>query len=853
LSADKNGPERPKFKSAKASPMYANPEELFYKLSGRVKSHGYLRGPQQDVLREYADKHQATTDLAFELPTGTGKTAVGLLVAEWWRTQSRKVAYLSLTNQLAGQVLEEANRLKIPFADVRGTKETRSAAEEGKYRTGAAVAITTYSNLFNIKPVIQEADVIVFDDAHGAEQYVSDTWAVTASASQYPDLYNSLLAALCPGLTESQIRSVLDKSPMSGVEMPDVHGHPECIANVISVLDSATADTAKFAWKLIRHRIQCCLFLVSAHAVTIRPLVPPTHTHEPFARAKQRIYMSATLGGESDLQRAYGIEKLSIVRAKSPQWGRRYIFAPGVYASPADADKIVAEVWDGLKARRAVLLAPSERIADETVGRLASAMQKKPKRMGPADIAETIDGFVGNTEVLLALAGRYDGLDLPDDQCRLLILSESPAAITAFERHLIERWKMGPVLRKRERTRLIQGMGRCTRNATDFAVIIWLGQSLVNAATSAPLLGGFPPELSAEVKWGVRQSEIAAKKPGSLVQMILGLILDSEYRKGADETLEDVPASPAEVPPKDFEAAGREEVRFAKAMWDENYEQAHEAGHRIADELVSAELSGYRAWWWYLSSAAASLSGNAKAEADCLQRGAKCGINSGWLNQLLQHRSNITTYQKDASIEVNAEGVWDQITTWGWAGPTFEDRLQQMIAHLKVAYHVAYHEGLDLLGQCFGAATTRKSEQGAPDVVWSFENDLHIAFEAKTEKKDSGELAKKDVTEAKGHIDWVRDRLCQNPEKAEIHVVVVAPTPALHQVALPFAGGLFYLAPESVLKVSEKTVECMRKLRVKFGGREFAEAAVEFSAALRNMGLDIESAKKVLLTEHLKK
>jgi hypothetical protein len=138
-------------------------------------------------------------------------------------------------------------------------------------------------------------------------------------------------------------------------------------------------------------------------------------------------------------------------------------------------------------------------------------------------------------------------------------------------------------------------------------------------------------------------------------------------------------------------------------------------------------------------------------------------------------------------------------------------------------------------------------------VVWSFSNDLHIAFEAKTEKKGSGELAKKDVTEAKGHIDWVRDRLCQDSEKAEIHVVVVAPTPALHQVALPFAGGLFYLAPESALKLAEKTVECMRKLRVKFGGREFAEAAVEFSAAMRNMGLDLESAKKVLLTENLKK
>ena len=37
----------------------------------------------------------------------------------------------------------------------------------------------------------------------------------------------------------------------------------------------------------------------------------------PFAGASQRIYMSATLGGESDLRRAYCIQKLQVVRAKS--------------------------------------------------------------------------------------------------------------------------------------------------------------------------------------------------------------------------------------------------------------------------------------------------------------------------------------------------------------------------------------------------------------------------------------------------------------------------------------------------------------------------------------------------------
>jgi hypothetical protein len=68
--------------------------------------------------------------------------------------------------------------------------------------------------------------------------------------------------------------------------------------------------------------IASCVSLASSQGISIRPLVPPTHTHDAFARATQRFYMSGTLGGGSDLQRSYGVEKISIVRAKSPHWGR---------------------------------------------------------------------------------------------------------------------------------------------------------------------------------------------------------------------------------------------------------------------------------------------------------------------------------------------------------------------------------------------------------------------------------------------------------------------------------------------------------------------------------------------------
>jgi hypothetical protein len=844
---------KPPFRPVKpAAATYATPEELFYKLSGRQSTHGYLRGPQQDVLREYAEKHTGTPDVAFELPTGTGKTAVGLLIAEWKRLSGNKVAYLSLTNQLAGQVLEESKRLGISAADLRGTKDTRSSLEEGRYRTGDAIAVTTYSNLFNIKPVLRESDFIVLDDAHGAEQHVADMWSVSASNSKDEELYNSLLAALRPGLSESQVRAILDKSSAGTVEMADVHGHPECIANAISVLDKTTAQSVVFAWKLVRNRIQCCLFLVSPYDITIRPLIPPTHTHAPFAAAKQRIYMSATLGGESDLQRSYGIAKLAMIRAKSPQWGRKYVFVPGVYVSDAEANSLAAEVWDGMKTRRAVLLSPSERVAERITEDLYNRMAHKPAFLTAPDIADSVDGFIKNTDVILSLAGRYDGLDLPDDQCRLLILSESPAAIGSLERHLSDRWKMGPVLRKRERTRLIQGMGRCTRNATDFAIILWLGQSLVNAATSSALLDGFPSELAAEIRWGVQQSELAAKHPKDLSSMILGLISDPAYRKAADADITSIQAKTFGSSPKDYEEIGVDEVRYGQAMWDQNFALALEIARGIADRITSPELSGYRAWWWYLAAVAASLMGDSKVEQDALRRGSRCGINSGWLNQLLHERKTAAP-DKAEGIEPNAETLWDILTAWGWAGPRFEQTLAQMLTQLNNPYHVSYHEGLETLGKCFGANTTRVTEMGVPDVVWSFVDDSHVTFEAKTEKSPDGTLSKKDVQNAKGHPDWARAKVCRNPATARVFAIVVAPSPELSQIALPFAGDLLYVSPEQIVKLAAQIGDSVRKLRIKFSGRDFAEVALEFSAAMRNAGLDLAGLRNALLSTPLKK
>ena len=60
-------------------------------------------------MRGYADTAVETPDVALQLPTGSGKTLVGLLTAEWRRRRNQeRVVYLCTTRQLVNQVVEQA-------------------------------------------------------------------------------------------------------------------------------------------------------------------------------------------------------------------------------------------------------------------------------------------------------------------------------------------------------------------------------------------------------------------------------------------------------------------------------------------------------------------------------------------------------------------------------------------------------------------------------------------------------------------------------------------------------------------------------------------------------------------------
>ncbi|WP_027346380.1 DEAD/DEAH box helicase [Hamadaea tsunoensis] len=793
---------------AKARVVAANPEAHYRDLPRRPGAVSGLWAHQGDLLRTYAGSHLDDSDLALELPTGTGKTLPGLVIADWVRrNRSGRVAYTCPTKQLAQQVAKVAAREGVPVVLLSGKHASWSTQNKADYEGAAAVAITTYSTIFNSSPKLAIPDLLLFDDAHAGEQYVGEQYAIRISRYDNEALYLSVLEVLAPAIDGMPLQRLRDTVPDPGIYRTARLVVPLNHTGMVGRLDGVLSQLAapwSFRYSMIRGVLQACLVYVSYGSILIRPVIPPTADNIVFSGARQRIYLSATLGSGGELERAFGrapIRRLPLpATTPTPRSGRRFFVFPDVVT---DVDPMEVATAIVKEAGKALVLAPDRNTAVATAAELA---QPGWPVLTIDELGDGMEPFVAADHATCGLAARYDGLDLPGDSCRVVVLHGKPDADNLQERFLSENVRAGTALAERLRTRVVQGAGRCTRGPNDWAVVVILGSDLTTYLFRPETRQSLDPELQAEISFGIENSRDATAED-MLANVRTFLAQADEWRDDAEPRLTEERNAATVTLPAGTDALTKSVPDEIAACALAGAGQWREASARAAAAALTLggaeELRGYRSFWLYLAGVwadQAGVNGNDPAQrqhARALIANAEAAAKPAtWIRDLPplpdMPRPPLTSAAAAAVATVAARL---SATT----APKAEAAVTKMLAGLQQRTPSQYEPELTQLGHLLGAAAGKPAGSGRCDSTWCWNNDLWMALDAKSDHEPKGMVPLKDVRQANDQLRMLAADRNTTVIPPDSIAVILSPKPAVDPDAVISAEAHVYLAHPDVV------------------------------------------------------
>lgn len=718
-----------------------SPDLLFRDLPRR--KHASLYDHQGQILRNYVAQAMNASDVALQLPTGSGKTLVGLLLAEWRRRKNHeRIVYLCPTRQLVNQVVEEAStKYGIMVEAFIGKAKDYAPNAKASYQAGERIAVTTYNSLFNTNPFFCDPEIIIIDDAHSAENYIAKQWTVHIKNFENPILFNAILAVLKGVISESDFHRMNETNhtsdDLSWVDKLPTDKLADISQELRVAIDSNIANAEeRFAWSMIANHLKACQLYMSVNEILIRPLIPPTWCHAPFSNAKQRIFMSATLGSGGDLERLTG--RINIIRLGIPEgWnrhgnGRRFFVFPEKSLNEDECKALRRTLMQ--EAGRSLVLTPNNELADMIIRDITETI--KYPIFSAKDLETGRSDFVNQKPAVAIVANRYDGIDFPDDDCRLLFVEGLPRATNLQERFLMSRMGANILFNERIQTRILQAIGRCTRSLNDYSAVIVTGEDLPTYLTDRNRRRFFHPELQAELEFGINQSSDI--RPSDIIDNFrLFLKHEEEWEDANDVILDTRNNSQQECFPAMDELSDivKYEITWQKALWNQDYIEAYEAARDVLGGLRSSDLRGYRALWHYLAGSAAELavkSGDISFETTARHQFSKAKIAANgipWLISLARKKIHTVTQEDldQSLIMLQIENIENQLQKLGTIhNRAFSAKENEIRDGINDGF--LFEQAQVQLGIHLGFSANKKEEDASPDPWWMLGNYI-IVFE----------------------------------------------------------------------------------------------------------------------------
>lgn len=735
---------------------------------------------QSDVINKFMDKIDKK-DVLIELPTGSGKSLVGILIADFLRKEKKlKVLYLCLTNQLVEQTYELAiSKYGISANKFIGSKKSYSLHDKNCYEDREGIAITSYSAFFNSNPYFQDPDVIIFDDAHSAKSYVDGNWSVNIDREEHSDLYNRLLDISRPHINSETYETCVERSS----RFKDADKIPNILFIQIIKVFKETIDLYieenkdknidfLFAWELIKNKLLACNVFLSENQFLIKPLVAPTKFFKPFENAKQRIYMSATSGISGELNRIFGVE--SIVKVTNDKFqnntiGRRFFLFPSLFINDSELGlDFIKQLMDLDK--RSLLLVENNKVEKQYTEYWRNL--KKIVYSG-RDLELDKSKFIVDENAIAIISNRTDGLNFPDDECRILFLDGLQENTDLQEFFISYRMLADVLFLESKKIKFIQAIGRCTRSYTDYAVICILDDNLSRFVLQPNILCDFVPELRAELEFSNHQRKNNSENCASaMIEMVKSFLAKNDDWKKADHFIQTLSEKYKKEKTTVFqtnkilEEVSKYEINFSNALWKNDWCLAITESEEAIELLkTETQMNGYLAFWYYLSAYAEYLRCDSNdLYIIKLKKAAQYSKTVNWFNKIPQAQVQANKFDVllpqihkiKAKIEDNLLKNNNDKTILINELKNMKNKFIELMNIDDSKRGTEFEDFLVQFGTWLGHDVYNFRSTGAPDPILTIDRMNCIVTECKI-KNENQKIKLKDFRQINTHNDYVKN------------------------------------------------------------------------------------------------
>jgi len=721
-----------------------NPIEIYDTLD-RASDKGPLRPAQLSVLENWFLKFKDQKDVILKLHTGQGKTLVGLLILQSNLNQDNgPCLYLCPTLNLVTQTCEQAKQFGIKYCVIGKDKSIPN-----EYLESQSILITTIQKLFNgltkfgLNNKSEKAGCIVLDDSHACIDAIRNAFTILIKTEN--PIYYEIFNIFETELEKQGIGTLLDiknKNVDAFLQVPywvwnDKHYE---IASILSKHKSES--NIVFAWEIIKDLIDDCQCFISGSHIEISPYLNPIEQFGTFSKAKHRILMSATTNDDSFFIKGLGIETKAILNPltyANEKWsGEKMILIPSLIdesISKFDIIEHFAKIERGRKFGVVALVS--------SFTQSESWKEKGAKISDTNTINDNISILKsGDYEYCNVFVNRYDGIDLPDDLCRILILDSNPYGQNLSDRYQENCRSESEIVLIKTAQKIEQGLGRSVRGEKDYCVIILTGHELVNTIRSKKTRKYFSQQTQTQIEIGLEIAEIAKEdvKPNApKLDVVTGLIKqslkrDESWKLFYTERMNSLSGiSYDKGILKILQLEKEAELKYLEG----NYDDAASTIQKIIDEFINEQSEK----GWYLQELARYLYPKSKSESNIKQ------IAAHKLNRLLLKPKEGMKIEKINLISINRI---KNIKKWISQFENFEKlfiSLEEILSNLQFGVKAEKFEiAIDVLAEILGFKGQRpdKEWKEGPDNLWCLRENDFILFECKNEVKENRDEVNKD-------------------------------------------------------------------------------------------------------------